>query len=69
MSVLDRFIAWCKEEQDSTLQQLELLESGKAGTYERSETTHTDTTAATIQQLRAKLSILDRLLLGADELP
>ena len=69
MAVLDRFIAWCKQGQDSIWQQLELLESGKMGTYEVNETSRTDTTATTIEQLKVRLSILDGLLLDADELP
>ncbi len=69
MAALDRFIAWCKQEQDSTWQQLELLASGKMRTYEVNDTSRTDTTAATIEQLKVKLSALDGLLLDADELP
>ena len=53
MAVLDRFIAWCKQGQDSIWQQLELLESGKMGTYEVNETSRTDTTATTIEQLKS----------------
>jgi hypothetical protein len=69
MSELDRFLVWCKQEQDSIWQQLELLESGKGGTYEVNGSSHTDTTAATIEQLKVKLAALDALLMNAEELP
>jgi hypothetical protein len=34
MSASDRFIAWCKQEQASIEQQLELMETGKVRTGE-----------------------------------
>jgi hypothetical protein len=34
MSAPDRFIAWCKQEQASIEQQLELMETGKVRTGE-----------------------------------
>ena len=69
MFEVDRFVAWCKEEQDSVWQQLELLESGKIGTYQVSGSSQRDTTAATIEQLKVKLAALDALLIDAGELP
>lgn len=69
MAVPDRFIAWCKQDQDSIWHQLERFETGQLGTYEVSESGRTDTTATTIEQLKMKLVALDGLLLEAGELP
>jgi hypothetical protein len=58
----DRFIAWCKQEQASIQQQLELMESGKVQTGENRGTGWVDTTAASVERAKARLAELDSLV-------
>jgi hypothetical protein len=62
MSAPDRFIAWCKQEQASIEQQLELMESadrrGHRGGW-------IDTTAESIERAKARLAELSDLLTEA----
>ena len=58
----DRFIAWCKQEQASIEQQLELMESGKVQTGENRGSGWVDTTAASVERTRARLTELESLL-------
>jgi hypothetical protein len=58
----DRFIAWCKQEQASIQQQLELMESGKVQTGENRGTGWLDTTAESIERATVRLAELDSLL-------
>jgi hypothetical protein len=48
MSAPDRFIAWCKQEQVSSEQELELTEAGKVRTGEDIGAGWIDTTAESI---------------------
>jgi len=50
----DRFIAWCKQEQASIRQQLELMESGKVQTGENRGSGWIDTTTDTIASGKAR---------------
>jgi hypothetical protein len=61
----DRFIAWCKQEQASIEQQLELLQSGKVRTGEDIGAGWIDTTEQSIERARARLSELNDLLTEA----
>ena len=54
-----RFIAWCKQEQASIEQQLELMERGKVLTGENRGSGWIDTTAKSIERARAKLTELE----------
>jgi hypothetical protein len=58
----DRFIAWCKQEQASIEQQLELMESGKVRTGEDIGAGWIDTTEESIERARARLAQLNELL-------
>jgi len=58
----DRFIAWCKQEQASIEQQLELLQSGKVRTGEDIGAGWIDTTEQSIERAQARLSELNELL-------
>jgi hypothetical protein len=62
MSAPDRFIAWCKQEEASIEQQLELMETGKVRTGEDTGAGWIDTTAISIQRARARLAELKSLL-------
>jgi hypothetical protein len=62
MGAPDRFIAWCKQEQASIEQQLELMESGKVRTGEDIGTGWIDTTEESIERARARLAELNDLL-------
>jgi hypothetical protein len=55
VSAPDRFIAWCKQEQASIEQQLELMETGKVRTGE-------DIGAESIERAKARLAELNDLL-------
>ena len=65
MAARDRFIAWCKQEQASIEQQLELLQSGKVRTGEDIGAGWIDTTEQSIERARARLSELNDLLTEA----
>ncbi len=65
MAASDRFIAWCKQEQASLEQQLELLRTGKVRTGEDLGTGWVDTTAQSIQRAKARLAELQDLLTEA----
>ena len=62
MSAPDRFIAWCKQEEASIQQQLELLEKGKVRTGEDTGGGWIDTTADSMRRARARLAELNSLL-------
>ncbi len=62
MTAPDRFIAWCKQEQASIEQQLELMQSGKVRTGEDTGAGWIDTTAGSIQRAKARLAELNDLL-------
>ena len=57
-----RFIAWCKQEQASLEQQLEMMESGKVRTGEDIGSGWIDTTEQSIERIRARLAELNELL-------
>jgi hypothetical protein len=61
----DRFIAWCKQEQPSIEQQLELMQSGKVRTGEDIGAGWIDTTEESIERARARLAQLNELLTEA----
>ena len=65
MAAPGRFIAWCKQEQASIEQQLELLQSGKVRTGEDIGAGWIDTTEQSIERARARLSELNDLLTEA----
>ena len=62
MAAPDRFIAWCKQEQASIEQQLELMEKRKVRTGEDIGAGWIDTTANSIERARARLAELKSLL-------
>lgn len=62
MSAPDRFIAWCKQEEASIQQQLELMEKGKVRTCEDTGSSWIDTTAESMERARARLAELKSLL-------
>jgi hypothetical protein len=57
-----RFIAWCKQEQASIQQQLELMETGKVLTGENRGSGWVDTTAESMERGKARLLELESLL-------
>ena len=57
-----RFIAWCKQEQASIQQQLDLMETAKVLTGENRGSGWVDTTAESIERARARLVDLESLL-------
>jgi hypothetical protein len=65
VSATDRFIAWCKQEQASLEQQLELMEAGKVRTGEDIGVGWIDTTAESIERAKARLADLNDLLTEA----
>ena len=65
MSAPDRFIAWCKQEQASIEQELELLVSGKVRTGEDIGAGWVDTTDESIERSKARLAQLNELLTEA----
>ncbi len=65
MPASGRFIAWCKQEQASIEQQLELMESGKVRTGEDQGAGWIDTTAESIKRGKARLAELNELLTEA----
>ncbi len=62
MAAPDRFIAWCKQEQASIEQQLELLRAGKVRTGEDIGAGWIDTTEESIERAKARLAELNDLL-------
>ena len=62
MAAPDRFIAWCKQEQASIEQQLELMGKRKVRTGEDIGAGWIDTTADSIERARARLAELKSLL-------
>ena len=64
MTAPDRFIAWCKQEQASIEQQLELMQSGKVRTGEDIGAGWIDTTEESIERAKARAE-LDELLTEA----
>ncbi|MBK5198722.1 MAG: hypothetical protein JJE37_10660 [Methyloceanibacter sp.] len=65
MTAPDRFIAWCKQEQASIEQQVELLEAGKVRTGEDIGAGWIDTTAESLERAKARLAELNDLLTEA----
>jgi hypothetical protein len=61
----DRFIAWCKQEQASLEQQLELLQAGKVRTGEDIGAGWIDTTDESIERTKVRLTELNDLLTDA----
>ena len=57
-----RFIAWCKQEQASIQQQLDLMETGKVLIGENRGSGWVDTTAESIERGKARLLELESLL-------
>ena len=57
-----RFIAWCKQEQASLEQQLEMMESGKVRTGEDIGSGWIDTTEQSIERAKVRLAELNELL-------
>ena len=57
-----RFIAWCKQEQASIQQQLDLMETAKVLTGENRGSGWVDTTAELIERAKARLVELESLL-------
>ena len=62
MAAPDRFIAWCKQEQASIEQQLELLQAGKVRTGEDIGAGWIDTTEESIERAKGRLAELNDLL-------
>jgi hypothetical protein len=65
MAAPDRFIAWCKQEQASIEQQLELMQSAKVRTGEDIGAGWIDTTKESIERAKARLAELNDLLTEA----
>ena len=61
MAAPDRFIAWCKQEQASIEQQLELLKAGKVRRGEDIGAGWIDTTNDSIEPAEARLAELNDL--------
>ena len=57
-----RFVAWCKQEQASLQQQLELMQTDKVLTGENRGSGWIDTTDASVERARARLAELESLL-------
>lgn len=62
MSAADRFIAWCKQEQASLQQQLELLEASKVLTGEDRGSGWVNTTTESKKRVKERLAELESLL-------
>jgi hypothetical protein len=65
MSAIERFIAWCKQEQASLEQELELLKSGKVRTGEDIGSGWIDTTDDSMERAKERLAELNELLTEA----
>ena len=61
-AVPDRFVAWCKQEQASIEQELELLKSGKVRIGEDIGSGWIDKTADAIERANRRLAQLNELL-------
>jgi quercetin dioxygenase-like cupin family protein len=61
-SAAGRFIAWCKQEQASLQQQLALMDQRKVLTGENRGSGWVDTTADSVERIRARLTELESLL-------
>jgi hypothetical protein len=61
-SARGRFVAWCKQEQASIQQQLELMQSGKVLTGENRGSGWIDTTGELVKRAKARLAELESLL-------
>jgi hypothetical protein len=61
-SARGRFVAWCKQEQASIQQQLELMQSGKVLTGENRGAGWVDTTDESVKRAKARLVELESLL-------
>jgi hypothetical protein len=57
-----RFVAWCKQEQASLQQQLELMETSKVLTGENRGSGWIDTADASVERAKARLAELESLL-------
>jgi hypothetical protein len=57
-----RFVAWCKQEQASLQQQLELMLAGKVLTGENRGSGWVDTTGESIERAKSRLAELESLL-------
>ena len=57
-----RFVAWCKQEQASLQQQLEMMLAGKVLTGENRGSGWVDTTGNSIERAKARLAELESLL-------
>ena len=57
-----RFVAWCKQEQASVQQQLEMMLAGKVPTGENHGSDRVDTTGNSIKRAKARLAELESLL-------
>ena len=57
-----RFVAWCKQEQASLQQQLEMMLAGKVLTGENRGSGWVDTTGDSIERAKARLAELELLL-------
>jgi hypothetical protein len=60
-----RFVAWCKQEQASIEQELELMVSGKVRTGEDIGAGWVDTTEESMERAKARLAQLNDLLTEA----
>jgi hypothetical protein len=65
MAAPDRFIAWCKQEQASIEQELELMESGKVRIGKDIGSGWIDTTDDSIERAKTRLAELNELLTEA----
>jgi hypothetical protein len=65
MTAPERFIAWCKQEQASIEQQVELLRAGKVRTGEDIGAGWIDTTTESLERAQARLAELNDLLTEA----
>ena len=61
-SARGRFVAWCKQEQASLQQQLELMLAGKVLTGENRGSGWVDTTGESIERAKSRLVELESLL-------
>jgi hypothetical protein len=65
MAAPDRFIAWCKQEQASIEQELELMVSGKVRVGQDIGAGWADMTEESIERAKARLAQLNELLTEA----
>jgi hypothetical protein len=65
ISAPGRFVAWCKQEQASIQQQLELMQTGKVLIGENRGSGWVDTTRDSIERARIRLAELESLLTEA----